>query len=178
MAYILIDGYNLIGIGHEDFEKARNKIIKDLQKYAALNKHSITIVFDGWKSGHEKQSRVKAGHVTTIFSRLGENADTVIKKMLLPDGSPWIVVSSDREISDYAFRKGFAAVHSEEFEFKLSSALRSAGDDNSKDDDMSIEIELNKYYEDEFEEPYTRPKGNPRQLSKKDKIKLQALRKL
>lgn len=175
MAHILIDGYNLIGIGHEDFEKARSKIIKELQQYAAVKKHEITIVFDGWKSGLKDQTRNRAGHVTTIYSRLGENADSVIKKMLVSSGKPWIVVSSDREISDYAFRKDFAAVHSEEFEFKVSSALQNV---RSDDDEMSLENEIRKYYEDELDEPSIRPKGNPRQLSKRDKKKIQALRKL
>lgn len=178
MAYILIDGYNLIGISHQDFEKARNGLIKDLQQYAALKKHIITIVFDGWKSGQKDQSRIRAGHVTTIFTRLGENADTVIKKMLLPGAKPWIVVSSDREISDHAFRKGFAAVHSEEFEFKLLKTLRSVRPAGATYDEMPLEEEIKKYYDDEAEESYTRPKGNPRKMSKRDKIKLQALRKL
>jgi predicted RNA-binding protein with PIN domain len=178
MAYILIDGYNLIGISHENFEKARTKIIKELQQYAAQKKHDITIVFDGWKSGQKDQTRNKAGHVTTIYSRLGENADTVIKKMLASAEKPWIVVSSDREISDYAFRKDFAAVHSEEFEFKLYSALRSASSEEEITEEMSLENEMKKYYEDELDESSIRPKGNPRQLSKRDKKKLQALRKL
>ncbi len=178
MAHILIDGYNLIGISHENLEKARSKIIKDLQQYAVVKKHEIIIVFDGWKSGQKDQTRTKAGHVTTIFSRLGENADSVIMKMLVSSGKPWIVVSSDREISDYAFRKDFAAVHSEEFEFKLFSALRSGSSDDEGTNEISLENEIKKYYEDESDEPDIRLKGNPRQLSKRDKKKLQALRKL
>ena len=49
MAYILIDGYNLIGIAHGNLEEARNDLIEKLQKYAAIKKQSITLVFDGWK---------------------------------------------------------------------------------------------------------------------------------
>jgi predicted RNA-binding protein with PIN domain len=178
MAYILIDGYNLIGVGHENFEKARSKIIHELQQYASLKKHDITIVFDGWKSGMKDQTRNKAGHVTTIYSRLGENADTVIKKMLSSAEKPWIVISSDREISDYAFKKDYAAVHSEEFEFKLYSALRNVQSNKENTDEISLENEIKKYYEDEFNDTSSSPTGNPRQLSKKDKKKMQALRKL
>jgi len=178
MAYILIDGYNLIGISHENLEAARNDLIKKLQKYASFKKQNITVVFDGWKSGQKDQSRMKAGHVTTIYSRLGENADTVIKNMLSSAASPWIVVSSDREISDFAFRKDFAAVHSEEFEFKLHSALRSLENESENTSEISLEDEMNKYYEDEYEEPPSGSGGNPHQLSKRQKKKMQALKKL
>ena len=167
MAYILIDGYNLIGTAHSDLEKARNDLIDQLQKYSSIKQHDITLVFDGWKSGHKDQTRIKAAHVTVIYSRHGEIADVVIRKMLTPDGKPWIVVSSDREIYDYAARKDFAAITSGEFEDKLFRALH----DNSESiPDMQED--------DEYESSRTRYKGNPRKLSKREKKKQQALKKL
>ncbi|HDH00925.1 MAG TPA: hypothetical protein ENG80_03850 [Nitrospirae bacterium] len=51
MANILIDGYNLIGIAHDNLEKARIDLIQKLQSYSKLKKHRITLVFDGWKNG-------------------------------------------------------------------------------------------------------------------------------
>lgn len=178
MAFILIDGYNLIGISHKDLAAARDDLIKKLQTYAALKNHNITVVFDGWKSGQKDQTRKRAGHVTTIYSRLGENADTVIKNMLSSAARPWIVVSSDREISDFAFRKDFAAIHSEEFEFKLYSALRNPENSSKDNEEISLEDEMKKFYEDEHDEPTADPGGNPRQLSRRQKKKLQALKKL
>ena len=166
MAYILIDGYNLIGTAHGNLEKARKELIDQLQNYSRIKHHDITLVFDGWKSGHRDQTRTKAAHVTVIFSRLGETADVAIRKMLTPNAKPWIVVSSDREIYDYAARKDFAAITSDEFENKLFRAFH----ENSESiPDMNED--------DEYDLP-TRFKGNPRKLSKRENKKKQALKKL
>jgi hypothetical protein len=177
MAYILIDGYNLIGIAHGNLEEARNDLIEKLQKYAVTGKHSITLVFDGWKSGQKDQTRIKSGHLTVIYSRLGETADNVIKKKLSSSIKPWIVISSDREISDFAFKKDFAAIPSDEFEDKLYSSLYN-DQDAFIGEGPAIEGELMKYYEDEIEYHPLRQKGNPRKLSRRQKKKLQALKKL
>lgn len=177
MAYILIDGYNLIGIAHEKLDKARNDLIEQLHTYASLKKHHITVVFDGWKSGQKDQTRSTARHVTVIYSRLAEKADNVIKRMLSSSTKPWIVVSSDREVSDYAAKKDFAAITSDEFEEKLFLALNRIKYDASSNE-LSLDEELIKYYEDEDDHAPTRSKGNPRRLSKKQKKKIQALKKL
>jgi predicted RNA-binding protein with PIN domain len=177
MAYILIDGYNLIGIAHGNLEKARNELIRRLQEYAQIKKQDITLVFDGWKSGQKDQTRIKSGHVTVIYSRLGETADVLIRKKLTSSKKPWIVVSSDREISDFAANKDFAAVTSDEFEEKLFTTLH--GDHVESIPDMQPDNdELLKYYDDETDSPPARLKGNPRKLSRRQKKKLQALKKL
>ena len=166
MAHILIDGYNLIGTAHGNLEKARKELIDLLQKYSSIKQHDITLVFDGWKNGQRDQTRTKAALLTVIYSRLGETADVAIRKMLTPDAKPWIVISSDREIYDYAARKDFAAVTSDEFEDKLFRALQET---DGAIPDM--------YDEDDYDSP-ARYRGNPRKLSKRDKKKQQALKKL
>ncbi|MBI4686596.1 MAG: NYN domain-containing protein [Nitrospirae bacterium] len=165
MAYILIDGYNLIGTAHRSLESARNDLIQRLQAYASLKGHDITLVFDGHKSGQLNETRIKGGLITVIFSRLGENADSVIKKMLSASARHWIVVSSDREIADFAERKGFASIASGDFERRLYSlhAEETEPEDTGKDDDIEAPV---------------RQKGNPRMLSKRQKEKLRALKKL
>ncbi|MBI5408998.1 MAG: NYN domain-containing protein [Nitrospirae bacterium] len=174
MAYILIDGYNLIGIVHWNLEKARNDLVQRLYEYAQIKGHDVTVVFDGWKDGKLNESRTKIGKVTVIYSKLGEKADSVIKKIISAAAQPLIVVSSDREISDFAEKKEsvvVTAVTSDEFERKLSSAHNVYGDDGTevpsaydKDDDIDLM-------------PF-RQKGNPRKLSKKEKKKVEALKKL
>ncbi len=168
MAHVLIDGYNLIGIAHENLEKARNELIMDLLKYAQTKQHDITVVFDGWKTGMKDQTRTKSGHVTVIFTRLRETADTVIKNMLTPTAKPWIVVSSDRDVHDYAARKDFAAITSNEFEEKLFKTLHSDRIDSIPD-----------MWTDDEDDYSTSPhKGNPNKLSKREKKKQLALKKL
>jgi predicted RNA-binding protein with PIN domain len=177
MALILIDGYNLIGIAHDNLEKARNDLIQNLQKYSKLKKHNITLVFDGWKSGQKDETMIKAGYLTIIYSRLGEKADHVIKKILSSSTSPWIVISSDREISDFATNKDFAAVTADEFEDRLFKALHTSYENSYPDDQLIAEGFLKLDEEDAESIPSPR-KGNPRKLSKKDRKKLQALKKL
>jgi len=168
MAHILIDGYNLIGIAHTDLEKARRELIQKLINYSNTKGHDITLVFDGWKNGQRDETHSKVGNVTVIYSKLGEKADFVIKKILSSATKPWIVVSSDREISDFAERKDFAALTSDEFGGKFYSTDKQSktGEASAydKDDDMDLMP--------------ARQKGNPRKLSKKEKKKIEALRKL
>lgn len=169
MAHILIDGYNLIGIAHKDLEKARQELIQKLLVYAKTKGHDITLVFDGWKNGQLRETITKLGGLTIIYSKLGENADSVIKKILSSATKQWIVVSSDREISDFAESKNFAAVTSDEFDGKLYSST----DRQSKTEEASVYDKNN----DMYLIP-ARQKGNPRKLSKREKKKTEALRSL
>lgn len=177
MAYILIDGYNLIGIAHDNLEKARNDIIERLKKYSEIKGHEVTIVFDGWKRGQRDETRIKFRDLTVIYSRLGEKADLTIKKIISSSTRPWIVVSSDREVADYAERKDHSAVASGEFEEKLYSAIGSLMSDPLTDSPDFGEG----FQKDDDEDIYCRPdraRGNPRKLSKKQKKKIRALSKL
>ena len=169
MADILIDGYNLIGIAHRNFEQARNELISQLNRYASLKRHSITVVFDGWKNGQAAETRKRLGDITVIYSSLGEKADNVIKNILLSASKPWIVVSSDREIYDFALKKSLTALKADEFTGKLYAALGAAtaeAEEGSGDED------------EDFDGPPVGKKGNPKKLSKEDKRRSEALNKL
>jgi len=173
MANILIDGYNLIGIGHRDFEKARNDLILQLDRYASRKMHRITVVFDGWRNGQGMETKKRMGEITVIYSSLGEKADNVIKDMLSSATKPWVVVSSDREIYEFARKKYLVALKADEFAAKLFSALNTRengqvnkSDWEGKDDD------------EDFAPPSAGKKGNPKKLSKEDKQKIEALKKL
>ncbi len=106
--------------------------------------------------------------LTIIYSKLGENADSVIKKILSSATKQWIVVSSDREISDFAERKDFAALTSDEFEGKLYST----GEHNKTEDASAYDKD------EDIDLMPARQKGNPNKLSKRDKRKSEALKKL
>ncbi len=166
MAYILIDGYNLIGIAHNSLEKARNDIVEKLCQYSSLKEHDVTIVFDGWKTGQATETKLRISNINIIYSRLGENADFVIKKLISETTKSWIVVSSDREISSFANRKELVSLTSDEFERKLYSALYSVEEDEIEDYDEGDDLRP------------VRQKGNPKKISKKQKKKIRALEKL
>jgi hypothetical protein len=169
MANILIDGYNLIGVAHRDFEKARNDLLQRINRYADLTGHSVTVVFDGWKNGQAAETKTRIGGVTVIYSSLGEKADDVIKRMLSSSAKQWIAVSSDREIYKFAEKKDCVALLRDEFEARLDASL-DAGSRNS--------METFSEDDDDFDLTRTGKKGNPRKLSKKNKKKIETMKKL
>ncbi|MEW6603004.1 MAG: NYN domain-containing protein [Nitrospirota bacterium] len=177
MANILIDGYNIIGTAHDNLEKSRNDLIDKIRKYSEIKGHHVTLVFDGWKSGQKDQTMIRTREVAVIYSRLGEKADLVIKRLVNESKVPWIVVSSDREISEYSERHGHAAVSSAEFEEKLYHALKHPAvgpfDTGPADD-----IDQSKEREDDAAPSPARSRGNPRKLSKKRRNRMEALNKL
>lgn len=168
MAHILIDGYNLIGTAHDSLEKARNELIVKLQRYASLKNHHITLVFDGWKRGNKEHSLMKSRGMTVMFTRLGDTADSAIRGMLASQAQSWIVVSSDREVADWALRNGCAAIRSDDFEIRMEEALRkgSAEEDTGNSSGLRSRPAQSSW------------KGTPKKLSKKDRMIIQALRKL
>ncbi|MBI5055173.1 MAG: NYN domain-containing protein [Nitrospirae bacterium] len=168
MSHILIDGYNLIGTAHWNLEKARNDLVQKLYDYAQIKGHSLTVVFDGWKDGKLTETRTKIGKVTIIYSKLGEKADQVIRLLISAAATPWIVVSSDREIYDFAEKKDFVALTSDEFEKKLQAALDASKREEEETPDA----------DDEAAMVPARQKGNPKKQSKTEKKKSEALKKL
>lgn len=167
MANILIDGYNLIGIAHRNLEKARDDLIQKLCTYANIKDHNITVVFDGWKNGQFAETRRKVGGITVIYSSIGEKADYVITKLLSSSTELWIIVSSDREIYNFAEKKNLVAITADAFEKKLYSALGT-----SSQNEEPLEND------EDFDLAHRRKKGNPKKLSKKNKRMLEALKKL
>ena len=127
--------------------------------------HDITVVFDGWKEGGRKEESLGTGGIKVIYSRLGEKADAVIKRIISREKREWIVVSSDREIMDCAWSAGSVPVASERFLSVLEKAAGSMSDDYEP---LSEEDETGKGH----------GKGNPRTPSRKEKALLRVLRKL
>ena len=115
---LIVDGYNLIGaeqgIGGV-LEPKRNWLIQRLAAYHRLKKISITVVFDGWRSGSNQETSQKQDGVTIVYSRLGEKADSVIIRRTRAKASGTVVISSDREIRNAVERFGAVAISSGEF---------------------------------------------------------------
>ena len=161
---IIIDGYNLIGIQHRDLRKQREELIQQLIVYKKLRGHDITVVFDGWKTGGHREEHLATGGIRVIYSRVGDTADDLIRKMLRQDGKERIVITSDRAISQHAWSVGAIPVPSDLFRKQLEHCGRhrdSEGCGTLEDDDDDIP-----------------QKGNARRPSKKDKALLRILRKL
>jgi predicted RNA-binding protein with PIN domain len=122
--HLIIDGYNLIrqsaywqAIDARDLELGREALLTTLAAYRQSRpQHKITVVFDGWLAGDLKESRDRRAGMIIVYSRRGERADEVIKRLLEKERNRGVVVSSDRELQDYADRVGATWISAPEFE--------------------------------------------------------------
>ena len=129
---ILIDGYNLIRQSdnlrpyeRKSLEAGRNALIKKLIEYEKKKSHRIIVVFDGGQSDWLDEGRDREGKINIIYSRRGERADDVIKRLAAEAVGDIIVVSSDREISSYTTSLGKTPLASPEFEMIMNKAISS-----------------------------------------------------
>jgi predicted RNA-binding protein with PIN domain len=122
----------------------------------------ITVVFDGWQAGWPTEKRERKKGIEVVFSKLGEKADEVIKRLVREKGSGVTVISSDRELSRYAEKMAVAAVSSDQFKEKMGNAL----------------LKGEKDFEEEEERTGEKKKGPSRMLSRREKRMRSALKKL
>ena len=148
--HIIIDGYNLIRqsdhfrrLDKMSLEAGRQALIRFLIPYKQSRGHRITVVFDGWKEGWPTEARDREGGITIIYSRQGEKADDVIKKIAAAASEEIMVVTSDRDIASFVERRGGTAVSSLAFETIVTLKSRNMdtgpaipeGKDEDDDDD-------------------------------------------
>jgi len=142
--HILIDGYNLIrqSVSLKRFERqsldaGRKALIAWLADYRKRKDHRITVVFDGWESGPAQEERDYDCGISIIYSGRGVKADDVIKRITASTDEEILVVSSDREISSFATRRGKATLSSAEFESIVSRQSSPSADNQpaQKDED-------------------------------------------
>jgi hypothetical protein len=168
--HLVIDGYNLLYAGRLisrmnaiELQRERDRLILLLSDYRKRKQGNITVVFDGWETGWSTEQRELKRGIEVVFSRLGERADDVIKRMVREKGSGAVVVSSDREIARHGERMAVAVIASEQFLERLEGPAGMIEKDLGPEDD---------------EERSPKQKGPSRTLSKKEKRRRTALKKL
>ena len=175
--HIIIDGYNLIRqsdslrrLERFSLEEGRNELIKRVAGYRRLKGHKTTVVFDGWMDGSAREEHLKETGVHVVYSRRGETADEVIKRMARAErGGEIIVVTSDRDVADSAVKAGCVAIPSPEFEARIKEEEMKAmlyGDETSEEDDYTLPRDG------------TRKKGTARKKSKRERQAQRRLSKL
>lgn len=169
MVHILIDGYNLMakmdGLTG-NFEARRGSFLSTLSQYRTQKFHEVIVVFDGEKGGWAEESHERTMGIIIIYSRLGEKADDVIKRMVKEDDLDYTVITSDKEIASFSETHGHTAIPSEDFIPKLQGR-GSASPAEWKDEDN-----------EDYRPVTVKKKGNPRKLSKaarRRKLKLDRL---
>lgn len=117
---IIIDAYNLIKqIFMKDrvSDKERQWVIARLSEYALRKKHSIYLVFDA--GPYERPTVERRGEIVKVFSGRNETADDVIKSYIEEQVlNPMLIVSTDRQITNFAKRHQTPTIDSLDF-YKL-----------------------------------------------------------
>lgn len=125
MLTVIVDGYNLIyqfpelrRILERDLDTARQGLLDRIGLYASEKHVRAVVVFDG--DGRVMTEPEKRPEVKVVYSRPPEKADPVIKKMIEKDHDKDIViVTSDREIVNYARLYSVKTISSNQFAHEM-----------------------------------------------------------
>ena len=170
MIHLVVDGYNLLGVRgglRGDIETRREALIRELAGYRQRKGYPLTVVFDGWRSGHPVEHGEWREGIEVIYSRKGEQADAVVKRLAAKYGSESAVVSSDHEIGNFARAHGSTIITSGEFETRLHmSGARPIARKQAADDE-----------EEQRAQRDPKKKGNPKKLPKAMRKKANQLKK-
>ena len=115
---IIVDGYNLLRsvppYQKTISDKERRHFIVTLNNYAKLKGNKIILVFDG--DSYDRPAKEKIGVVWVVYSGYDMNADDYIKKYIqLHYIKDLLLVSSDRELNNYAATFKVPSIDSEIF---------------------------------------------------------------
>ncbi len=161
--HIIIDGYNLIrqsevlsGLERQNIQAGRDALVDMLAAYRRVKRHKITVVFDGSDAICDYPSQNSVKGISIVFSKFGEIADTVIKRMASKEREKAIIVSSDQDIIQRSESFGCATLNSVVFENKIFMAYQL--DSFRSDENISIGWV-----------PTTRKKGPSRRLPKRER---------
>ncbi|MEI7591503.1 MAG: NYN domain-containing protein [Deltaproteobacteria bacterium] len=174
---IIVDGYNLIrqsiplrSAEKISLEAGRRALLVALDAYQQQKRHQITVVFDGWEGGTPQEERDVFKDINIIYSKLGEKADEVIKRIVAQGSDNFTVISSDRDIANYVIRRGYSAISSLDFEHRLYSLSEYDScfdDDVDESEDTTLARQIN-----------TKKKGTAHKLSRAKRKERQALESL
>lgn len=171
--HIIIDGYNLIrqspdltNQGRQEIWMDREGLVDKLAAYKKLKRHKFTVVFDGTNAPISSNRKEQIKGISIKFSRRGETADTLIKRMAANEKERAIIVTSDREIVDYCVSVGAATISSLDFEEKIAMAqyMNMKGEDLEEDNSGWV--------------PTTKKKGPRRRLPRKERRVRRKIKKL
>jgi hypothetical protein len=128
--HVLIDGYNLIRrsatLRSQEklaLELGRDSLLEHLRQYKSIRGHRITVVFDAAGKTLSAEERSQHKGIRVIYSSQGETADSVIKRFCREEGRNLLVVTSDKELANYAETCGSVVMDSGDFEDKMEMAL-------------------------------------------------------
>src|SRR5262245_31613969 len=93
---VVIDGYNLLHArGESPSAASRERLVRDLVRWAERRGRRAILVFDAWAQGGRVEHEAMRGPVTVYFTRHGERADAWIVRWVASRPEA-VVVTSDR----------------------------------------------------------------------------------
>lgn len=128
MAY-LIDGNNFIGhTSPYELRDPRSKysLIAKLLIFNKIEKAKMIVVFDGPPDPEITDQNFPDRALSVLHPDIGHSADGIIKDIISKRARErrFYVVTSDREIKDYARTNGIKPLSCEEFNKQLKAALK------------------------------------------------------
>ena len=177
--HIIIDGYNMIRQSDTlrryeklSLEAGRDALARSVSHYKKQRGHKVTVVFDGWQGGPVDEERDKLSGIDVIYSRKGEKADEVIKRMVQDRSEEVVVVTSDRDIADFVSRRGGTAISSQDFD-ELMERAKTTVNGRARHAAERLDKE-----EDDPTMGRVKRKGPSRRLSRRKKSAMERIRKL
>ena len=127
----LIDGNNLLGhIAPSSVKDSRAKhdLVLKLRTFQRLKRTKIILVFDGYPDPNLPLKTYREKKFLVLFPPPDQNADQVIKDIILKqtDLRRFFVVSSDREIKNFAQANKAKTLNCEDFSRQLGKTLKEA----------------------------------------------------
>ncbi|MBU0767978.1 MAG: NYN domain-containing protein, partial [Proteobacteria bacterium] len=152
-------------LDRQDIQLGREALLDTLSAYQRIKRHKITVVFDGTNAPPFSQHENRIKGIKVKFSRKGELADSVIKRMVNREREKALVVSSDLDIVNFSVAKGAATIRSPDFEEKIAMAvyMETKGVEREDEDGWA---------------PTTKKKGPNKRLSKRKRRNRIKTRKL
>jgi len=129
---LLIDGYNLLfaipGFDPRELAAGRDRLVDRIGRYCRATGQRAQVYFDPRKRGREEAfDRVRRNPPVEVVLLSDVSADEAIRALVeeSPDRTAYLVISSDREVSGAAKRRGFASQGSQEFLAEVELSERS-----------------------------------------------------
>lgn len=178
---IVIDGYNVIGSRgglYGDVAAKRDAFIAELARYARIKGHAVTVVFDGFPpgvattvGGASGVIRCPAG-LRVLFAE-HERADDVVIRLAARLREQATIVSSDREVRTACDAHRCVVLGAQVFDARLREALA-----NGEGLDPPAELQDKDRDADDPVSLRGPKRGNPRRLSKAERMTRKRLERL
>lgn len=125
----LIDGNNFIGyLSRHELQnpESRNILVGKLLAFQKIKNTKIYLVFDGAPDRRITERNFPGNKFVVFYPDFGQTADDVIEEIInrQTDLRRFFVVSSDREIKDFARSKGAKRLDCKDFHKQLKEALK------------------------------------------------------